>query len=393
MIPGIQIPLFKGKDLDALDPNNYRGITLLLTFNKVFEILVWSRLKSWWTRENVISDLQGACKTGLSCIHTAFILQETVAASMEDNGKCFVAFFDVAKAFDTMWIDGLFKQVYDIGITGKTWRLLYRGYLDFKCCVRIRGSLSEPYNLSCGIHQGGYLSLLKYTMFINSLLIKLRDSGLCARIFRTPTTPQGYADDLAAVCLSKRKIDAVMDAVYNHGCTWRYDFNARKSGILVYGENRRNHERNSSNRSFKLGPAKVRELAEYDHVGVKTSIYPGNTLGIEERIGKARRALHAISGLGIRRNGLNINTCNYVFWTIIVPIALYGSKLWRLNSGSIKLLDDFQIYAGKRVQRFYTRTPNSCSFFGLGWMRLVRFVQVRKLLFIRATLALEDGTL
>ena len=29
---GIQIPLFRGKDLDILDPNNYRGITLLSTF-------------------------------------------------------------------------------------------------------------------------------------------------------------------------------------------------------------------------------------------------------------------------------------------------------------------------------------------------------------------------
>ena len=390
---GIQIPLFKGKDLDVLDPNNYRGITLLSTFNKVFEILVWNRLKYWWTNEHVISDLQGACKTGLSCIHTAFILQETVATSMEEHGLCFVAFFDVAKAFDTVWIDGLFKQLHDLGITGKTWKLLYRGYVDFSCRVRIRGNLSEPYKLSCGIHQGGYLSLLKYTVFINSLLTSLRDSGLCAKIYRTPSTPQGYADDLAAACISKRRIDEVMSAVYNHGCTWRYDFNARKSGVLVFGENRRTHERNAVNRCFMLGPAKVREVTEYDHVGVKTSIFPGNPTGIEERVGKARRALNAISGLGIRKKGLNIATCNVIFWTVIVPIALYGCELWHLNCDSIKILETFQIYAGKKVQRFYPRSPNTCSFFGLGWMQLTRVVQVRKLLFIRALLALDDDSL
>ena len=89
----------------------------------------------------MISELQGACKSGLSCIHTAFILQETVATSMEENGQCFVTFFDVAKAFDNVWIDGLFKQVYDLGVTGKTWRLLYRGYVDFKCSVRVMGKL------------------------------------------------------------------------------------------------------------------------------------------------------------------------------------------------------------------------------------------------------------
>ena len=57
---GVQISLFKGKDLDVLDPNNYQGITCLSTLNKVFEILIWNRLKVWWKSEHIISELQGA---------------------------------------------------------------------------------------------------------------------------------------------------------------------------------------------------------------------------------------------------------------------------------------------------------------------------------------------
>ena len=38
---GVQIPLFKGKNLSSLDTNNYRGITLLTNFNKIFEIVLW----------------------------------------------------------------------------------------------------------------------------------------------------------------------------------------------------------------------------------------------------------------------------------------------------------------------------------------------------------------
>ena len=146
---GVQVPLYKGKDTCTLDPNNYRGITLLPTFNKLLEILIWQRIKGWWYGERVISDLQGACREGYSCVHTAFNLRETVATSMESTNKCFVAFYDVAKAFDTVWIEGLFKQIYDLGITGKTWRLLYRGYLNFKCCVKLQGSFSDWYYLCC----------------------------------------------------------------------------------------------------------------------------------------------------------------------------------------------------------------------------------------------------
>ena len=44
---GVQVPLYKGEDTCVLDPNNYRGITLLPTFNELFETLQWQRLKPW----------------------------------------------------------------------------------------------------------------------------------------------------------------------------------------------------------------------------------------------------------------------------------------------------------------------------------------------------------
>ena len=36
---GIQVPLYKGKNACTLNVNNYRGITLLSTFSKLFEVL------------------------------------------------------------------------------------------------------------------------------------------------------------------------------------------------------------------------------------------------------------------------------------------------------------------------------------------------------------------
>ena len=64
-----------------------------------------------------------------------------------------------------------------MGITGKTWRLLFQCYNEFQCQARVMGNLSDPYYLECGIHQGGFMSLLKYIAFINSLLDELESSG------------------------------------------------------------------------------------------------------------------------------------------------------------------------------------------------------------------------
>ena len=151
---GIQVPLFKGKNLCSLDVNNYRGITLLTTLNKILEILIWNRVEDWWRSSGAISTLQGACQKGQSCVHIALLLQETVSRALESNKNVFVSYFDVSKAFDTVWTNGLFYKLFNIGITGRTWRILYKGYNDFKCKVRVDNKLSDWYVMSCGIHQG-----------------------------------------------------------------------------------------------------------------------------------------------------------------------------------------------------------------------------------------------
>ena len=386
---GVQVPLFKGKDACPLDPNSYRGITLLSVFNKLFEVLVWRRLEGWWTEIGAVSGLQSACKKGRSCLNTSFLLNETVATSMEENKLVYVAFFDVAKAFDSVWVEGLFVQLWNIGVRGKTWRLLYRCYLNFWCVARVQGHVSGWYQLKCGIHQGGYMSLIKYTAFINSLLVSLQSSDLCCNIRRIPSTPVGYADDLAACCRSERKLERALKVVHQHGCTWRYQYNAGKSGVMVYGEARNTNKHNAAIRNFRLGDKRVKEKVRYEHVGITACLYEDDVEGIDGRLSKARKALNAISGLGIRRNGLTVATCCIIFWAIVVPIALFGCEIGILNDKSITLIEGFQIYAGKRMQRLFKKCPNICAFFGLGWLRLERLIEIKKMMFVRSLLALD----
>ena len=203
----------------------------------------------------------------------------------------------------------------------------------------------------------------------------------------------GYADDLASGCINANRLNQVMDIVYQHGCTWRYEFNARKSGVLVFDEDTVNNRSKYQMREFKLGNLKVKERLNYDHVGIWTSVLLDDVSGVAERVAKARTTFNAATGLGIRRNGLTIATCNIIFWSLAVPTALYGCEVWRMSNKAINLLETFQLYAAKKIQRFYVKVPNACCLYALGWMRLERFVQVKKMLFIRSILVLDDQTL
>ena len=146
-----------------------------------------------------------------------------------------------------------------MGIQGSLWRLLYRMYIGFKCFVRIGDKTSKWFNMDCGIHQGGYLPLVKYTAFINSLITSLEETNLCSTVYKIKTSPVGYADDMATGATSKNKMDRIMDTVHAHGWKWRYSFNASKSALLVYVETPAERRIGSNARIFKLGSERVKE--------------------------------------------------------------------------------------------------------------------------------------
>ena len=170
---------------------------------------------------------------------------------------------------------------------------MYRAYIKFESRVRIEDKTSEWFPMLCGIHQGGFLSLTKYVAFINALLDTQEKSNLCCSIEKIPSTPVGYADDVATACISKLKTDGVLQIVYKFGCKWRFSFNAKKSAILVYGENKRDGIKARKFRMFKLGGERVKERFEYDHVGVKACTLNEDNESVEEKISKGRRVLNA----------------------------------------------------------------------------------------------------
>ena len=389
---GIQVPLYKGKNTSTMEVNNYRGITLLSVFNKLFEVVIWKRLERWWTDSGVLTQLQGSCRKGVSCVHSAFLLQESISTLLENNDKVFVTYLDVSKAFDGVWIGGLFMRLWEMGVRGRTWRLLFNSYKNFKCRVRVQNELSEWYPLRCGIHQGGYLSLLKYLAFINSLLVDLENSGLCCAIYGISVSPLGYADDIATASISKNKTDRVLQVVYNHSRTWRYNFNPKKSAVLVYGESPNINKLNSAHRYYRLGGEVIKEATSYDHLGLKNNCLRLNGERTRERISKGRKALNAAAGLGLKPGGLTIQACGLIFWSMVIPIITFASELWVLNDEDVGLLNDFQVYAGRRVQRLHQKSPRETSYIGLGWISIEIFIYVKKLLFIRTIMVMKDDS-
>ena len=237
------------------------------------------------------------------------------------------------------------------------------------------------------------MSLFKYLVFINSLLVELEQSNLCCSLYGIPVSPLGYADDIAAATTSKTKTDRMLDTVYQHSTKWRYKFNPKKSAVLVYGESEIENRNYSRYRVFKLGNEQIKERNSYDHLGLRNSRNGDNSERLNEKIRKGRKALNAASGLGLKPGGLTIKACSIIFWSMTIPIVTFSSELWVIKDEDVNNIECFQRYSGRRVQRFHQKSPNETSYASLGWIRVEYFIYVKKLLFIRSIASLEDDSI
>ena len=93
---------------------------------------------------------------------------------LERGSKAFECFFDVRKAFDTVWIDVLLYILFsEFGIKGRIWLVIGNLYTGVKAQVLYSGSLSRKLDILQGTEKGRIPAPFMYKVYINGLLNEL----------------------------------------------------------------------------------------------------------------------------------------------------------------------------------------------------------------------------
>ena len=86
---------------------------------------------------------------------------------------------DIQKAYDTVWCDGLFYKVWDMGVKGRRmWRVIKKIYESSISAVILEGEKSGSFNVEQGVAQGCSLSPILFSVFINDLLKEVEQAEL-----------------------------------------------------------------------------------------------------------------------------------------------------------------------------------------------------------------------
>ena len=161
------IPIFKADD--NTNPNNYRPISLLSNFNRIFEKLVYSRMESFIEQNNLLSPSQYGFRKAHSTQHAILDIVSTIQENMDKRLFSCGVFIDLKKAFDTVDHKILLHKLNHYGFRGviNKW---FSSYLDGRTqTTQIGSHISKRQNTTCGVPQGSVLGPLLLLIYINDI--------------------------------------------------------------------------------------------------------------------------------------------------------------------------------------------------------------------------------
>ena len=279
---------------------------------------------------NCIPDFQFGFRSGHSTYHALAYLINNVKLELNNRKTTAAVYFDIAKAFDSVWHSGLIVKMIDLGIPKNLISLIKSFLTERKFKVHIGTTSSSSRPIKYGVPQGSVLSPLLYNIFVHDIP-QPRDCKITL-----------YADDTVIFASSRyikglvRNIQTGVKKVTNFYKKWKISLNPNKTQVMFH----------TKRKCKQLPPTTVKILGEEISVQKEVKylgIWLDNRMNLKLHTQKMRvkgdHLLRMFYPYMRKYNFLTKKMKLKIYKTYIRPALLYGAPLIdRLSSSNLKVL-------------------------------------------------------
>lgn len=261
MLRGEVRPTVKDKFGKVNDSNNYRPITISSNSLKIFEYSILNHLEGSLT----LNHRQFGFRRFTSTSMATLILKETIRSYMFKNSKVYAAFIDLSKAFDKVNHKILVNKLCKSSLSPVIVNIIKEMYSKQKVYVKFQDNIGDFWLLENGVRQGGILSPLLFSFYINDILDKVSNLRIGCRLDRIVHNIQAYADDLVLLAPSVKGLQFLIDSFCTSLSKTDLIINTDKSVCMIF-KRRKNAEVMPT---FYLNGKLLTLVSSYKYLGIE----------------------------------------------------------------------------------------------------------------------------
>ena len=300
--------------------NNYRTISLLPMFGKIFGKIIFNRIYVFLLKEELSNPNQSGFRPSDSCINQLIAITHEIFEAFDCNPTLEVrsVFLDISKAFDKVWHKGLLYKLKCMGISGEIYKL-FENYLSGRFQrVVLNGQTSSWRPILAVVPQGSILGPLLFLIYINDLPNELKSN---AKLF---------ADDTSLFTIVKDENES-SDVLNNDllliskwAFNWKMLFNpdANKPAQEVLFSKKKKAE---SHPTISLNNIQVKRSSYQKHLGLILDEKLNFKQQIDSAISKINKGIDVIKKL---RYNLPRKSLITIYKTFLKPLTDYGDIIY-----------------------------------------------------------------
>ena len=312
------VPLVKDPSGSLDDSSNYRGIAISSLFLKV-----WDWLIIMLHGDDLGSDeLQFGFKKNSSCSMCTWSVLETINYYKRGGSEVYGCLLDCQKAFDTVEHKKIFQKLTD-RIPIIFVRIMLVIYIGQRCFVRWNGAESEIFSVQNGVRQGAVLSPLLFSIYVNELIQRLRDSGIGCWVGGSFMGIFAYADDLIILAPRRDALQKMIQISESYMTEHKILFSTKKTKCMYFAN------RNSDPKDI----IEKIEVSGKRFPWVATAVHIGNTLhedGTMEHDINVKRAQFIDEVQNLQQEFYKCHPEVQAKLMTLYSSSCYGSNTWNL---------------------------------------------------------------
>jgi len=313
------VPLYKSGDSQSI--SNYRPISILSVFSKVFERVMQCRLLDFLDKHDLLDKSQFGFRKNHSTITALTVLIDKILTGFHNGDMTLGIYLDFSKAFDTIDHRILIRKLNEYGIRGIALKWLKEYLSNRQQYVSFNNCNSDYQSITCGVPQGSILGPLLFILYINDL------PKVSEILF-----PILYADDSNIFIQGKKLshmvslLNSEMEKIADWVKANKLSLNLNKTFFMIFKTRKRNVNMSDD---VRIMNHKVVRVFDIKFLGVILDCH----LTWDRHVTYIRSKIAKSCGIISKtKKVLNRKTLVTLYYSFMYPYLVYAIELWGNSS-------------------------------------------------------------